>query len=83
MVEYYISAFFIIYLHKLKMNRMGVFNAIGGVIFGTIVLSILWFIIISALKESSNGKSKTDGTGIVIMSFIVMILLLLFKCSSK
>ena len=61
---------------------MSAFNAIGGIIFGTIVLSVIWFIIIGLIKESNNDKSDFSMTIIVILAFIVMIITCLAKCSS-
>lgn len=62
---------------------MSAFNAIGGIIFGTIALSIVWFIIMAFVKESNNDKSNTDGTWIVVMSFAIMVMICLVKCSDK
>ena len=61
---------------------MSAFNAIGGIIFGTIVLSVIWFIIIGSIKESNNDKSDFSMTIIVILAFIVMTIICLAKCSS-
>ena len=62
---------------------MSAFNVIGGIIFGTIALSIVWFIIMAFVKESNNDKSNTDGTWIVVMSFVIMVMIYLVKCSDK
>lgn len=62
---------------------MGAFNVIGGIIFGTIALSIVWFIIMAFAEESNNDKSNTDGTWIVAMSFVIMVMICLGKCSDK
>lgn len=61
---------------------MSAFNAIGGIIFGTIVLSVIWFIIISASKESNTDKSSTDMTGIVVLVFIGVIITCIVQCAS-
>lgn len=61
---------------------MSAFNAIGGIIFGTIVLSVIWFIIIVSIKENNNDKSDFSMTIIVILAFIVMTITCLAKCSS-
>lgn len=60
---------------------MSTFNALGGIIFGTIVLLVIWLVIMASAKESNNDKSSTDGTWIAIMSFVIMLIVCLVKCS--
>jgi len=62
---------------------MEAFNLIGGIIFGTIVLSIIWAIIVSAGQESKTDKSSANLTGIIVLSFIVMLIIAVVKCASK
>ena len=65
------------------MVEMETLNFIGGVIFGTIVLSIIWAIIISAGRESKTDKSGIDLIGVAVLSFIVMLIIAVAKCASK
>lgn len=62
---------------------MSAFNFIGGVIFGTIVLSVFWLIISSALNDSREKHSSGMGTTVVIIIFIMMVITAIIKCSSK
>lgn len=60
---------------------MSTFNAIGGIIFGTIMLSLVWIVIMAFIKDQNKDKSNTDITWIVIVSFVGMLILCLSKCS--
>ena len=62
---------------------MSAFNFIGGVIFGTIVISVIWFVIIGLADKDGDPKEKGNGLiTIVFLSFIVMLILAISKCSS-
>lgn len=62
---------------------MSAFNFIGGIIFGTIILSGLWFIMSSAFNDSKEKGSSGSGTIAIVVIFIVMVITAIFKCSSK
>lgn len=62
---------------------MSAFNFIGGIIFGTIIISVIWFIIIGLADKDGDPKEKGNGFIIIVfISFIVMLILAISKCSS-
>ena len=62
---------------------MSAFNFIGGIIFGTIILSGLWFIMSSAFNDSKEKDSSGSGTIAIVVIFIVTVITAIIKCSSK
>ena len=60
---------------------MSTFNAIGGIIFGTIILSVVWLIVMTIVKDQNEDKSSINITWIVVMALIIMVIMCLSKCS--
>lgn len=61
--------------------EISTFNAIGGLIFGTIVLSVIIFVVVTLIREMNNDTSESNGTWIIVLAFIVMLSVLISKCS--
>lgn len=61
--------------------EIGAFNAVGGLIFGTIILSVVIFIIFAFIREANDDTSGFNGIWIIVIAFIIMLSVLISKCS--